>query len=103
MRIQFKREGGLVALPGLSRPVTIDSDQLPEDEARELEQMVAAARVFERAPDARALPAGARDIITYTVTVEDGGRHHTVQMSDLTQDPDLQRLLVFLKAKARAA
>ena len=31
MRVIFQTEGGLARFPGLSRPVVIDSDQLPEE------------------------------------------------------------------------
>lgn len=103
MRMQFKSEGGLAAFPGLSRAVTIESEQLPEQEARELERLVAATRFFDLVPEASARPAGAADMITYTVTAEDGGRRHTVHLSDLMEDADIQQLLAFLKAKAKVA
>jgi hypothetical protein len=102
MRVEFKTEGGIARFPGLSRPVVIDSDALSEEEAGELRQLVEAARFFERPSVAGAPPRGAADYRQYTITVEDGGRQHTVRLADPVQDPTLQRLLRFLQVKARA-
>jgi len=44
MRIQFKMEGGIAYFPGLSKPITIDSDQLPTQESDELKRLVNATR-----------------------------------------------------------
>lgn len=102
MRIQFKTEGGVAHFPGLSQPVTIDCTHLPEQEAREVEQLVAAARFFALPPQASAGRRGAADYRQYTITVEAQGRCHTVQVSDPVTDPALQRLLAYLQTKARA-
>ena len=36
MRIEFEMDGGLAYMPGLAKPVTIEVNQLPEAEAREI-------------------------------------------------------------------
>ncbi len=48
MRVIFQSEGGIAHFPGLSRPVTIDGDQLPEPAAAELRQLIEAARLFDQ-------------------------------------------------------
>ena len=102
MRIQFKTEGGIAYLPGLSAPVTIDTAELPEPEAGELMRLVEEARFFDQ-PSIVGPPArGAADYRTYTVTIEDGGRHHTVRFADPVGDGGPQRLLDYLKVKTRA-
>jgi hypothetical protein len=102
VRVQFRQEGGLAHFPGLSRPVALDGTVLSRDEADELQCLVAAARFFERPARAAAPPRGAADYRRYTITVDDGGRQHTVTVTDPVEDPALQRLLAFLQAKARA-
>ena len=102
MRIQFKTEGGIAYLPGLSAPVTIDTAELPEPEAGELMRLVEEARFFDQPPTAAAPTRGAADYRTYTVTVEDGRRRHTVRFTDPVGDTGSQRLLDYLKAKTRA-
>ena len=48
MRIQFKMEGGIASFPGLSKPITIDSDQLPQQESDELKRSRAMLRALGR-------------------------------------------------------
>ena len=99
MRIQFKMEGGIAYFPGLSKPITIDSDQLPKQESDELKRLVDATHFF-------ALPAvmgspspGAADYRQYTITIQDEGKQHTVHVTDLIEDPNLQALLTYLRAR----
>ncbi|NJD68947.1 MAG: hypothetical protein C3F12_08680 [Candidatus Methylomirabilota bacterium] len=102
MRITFTMEGGIAYLPGLSHPVVIDSSQLPEQEAGELEQLVEAARFFDQPAIMGSPERGAADYYQYTVTVEINGRRHTVRVTDLVEDAGLQVLLRYLRAKAKA-
>ena len=102
MRITLQTEGGIAHFPGLSRPVTIETDQLPEQEAAELRELVDAARSSGRPAQAGKPPPGAADLRQYTITVESGGRSETLRMTDLGDEPDLKRLLRFLQDKAKA-
>jgi hypothetical protein len=102
LRVRFKTEGGVAHFPGLSEPVTIDSDELPEEEAVELKQRVEEARFFDLPAQAGEPPQGAADYRRYTVTVEEGGRSHTVQLADPVEDPSLQKLVSSLDTKAKA-
>lgn len=102
MRIEFQTEGGIAHFPGLSRPVVIESDALAEEDASELKRLVEAAHFFERPTVAGAPRSGAADYRRYTISVEDGGRQHTIQLADAIEDPTLQQLLRFLQTKARA-
>ena len=102
MRIEFKMEGGLAHFPGLARPVCIDSEQLSQEELVELETLVEKVRFFEL-PSRSAPPTkGAADYYTYTVTVEAGGRRHTVRLTDPMEDANLQRLITVLRTRAQA-
>jgi hypothetical protein len=102
MRIEFRTEGGIAHFPGLARPVMIDSDALSEEEAGELKRLLEAARFFEQPMVVGTPRRGAADYRQYTITVEDGGRQHTIQVADPVEDPDLQPLLRFLQTKARS-
>jgi len=101
MRVQFKTEGGITYFPGLSKPVTIESADLPQAEADTLRRLVEAARFFELPADSRALRRGAADYHQYMITVEDGRRHHTVRLADPIESPELQALVEFLREKTR--
>jgi hypothetical protein len=101
MRIQFKLEGGVAHFPGLSKPITIDSEELPEEEADRLDRLVNAAHFFDLPPVTSPPSRGAADYRRYTVTVEDSQRRHAVQLVDPIEDPDLQALLTYLQAKVK--
>ena len=102
MHVQFTTEGGIAYLPGLSKPVAIGSEQLSPAEAAELKRLVEAAHFFERPAQVGSTPRGAADYQRYTIVVEEGERKHTVQLTDPVQDPDLQKLLNFLRGQAKA-
>ena len=103
MRIQFKLEGGIAYFPGLSKPITIDSDQLPAQEADELKRLVNATRFFDL-PAVIGSPApGAADYRQYTITIEDHGKQHTVRLTDPIEDSNLQALLNYLKTRRSTA
>ena len=102
MRVIFQTEGGIAHFPGLSRPVTIESDRLPEPEAAELRELMGAARLLDRPAQVGKPARGAADYRQYTITVEAENRRYTVRLVEPIEDPDLQRLLAFLQEKAKA-
>jgi hypothetical protein len=99
MRIQFSMEGGIAYFPGLSRPVTIDSKQLNEQEAAELKGLVDAADFFNLPAKVGSPARGAADYRQYNVTIEEGQQRHTVHATEPIGDADLRRLVEFLSAK----
>jgi hypothetical protein len=102
MRVTFQTEGGIAHFPGLSQPVTIETDQLPEQEAAELRELMDAARLLDRPAQMGKAARGAADYRQYTITVEAQGRRYTVRLTDPIEDPALQRLLRFLQDQATA-
>lgn len=92
MRIEFKREGGLAYFPGLSRPRSVESRELPPAQAEALEAQVRAARFFELPSVVGASSPGA-DRMRYTLSIEENGRRHTVQFLDPVEEPQLRALL----------
>lgn len=94
-------EGGLAHFPGLSKPVSIEGEQLSPEESAELEGILEKARFFELPTGPRPVPKGAADYYQYTVTIEVGGRRHTIKLADPVEDPNLQRLITILRTKAK--
>jgi hypothetical protein len=99
--IDFRTSGGVAYLPGLAAPVTIETGQLPADRREELERLVHDARFFER-PAQSPPPAKGADYTTYTITIKDGAREHTVRLVDPISDPALQALVEALRVEARS-
>ena len=99
MRVQLKMEGGLAYFPGLSQPITIDSETLPAQAADKLKQLLDAVHFFDLPSVINKPPSGAADYYQYTITVDDDGKHHTVRLTDPIADAHLQALLTFLKTR----
>ncbi|MFI9237490.1 protealysin inhibitor emfourin [Streptomyces sp. NPDC053079] len=74
-------------------PKVLDTDALPENAAVELAQLVAAA--VPAAEEER--PGRARDAMSYTITVENGGRSTVLTQSDTTMSPAFATLLSWLE------
>jgi hypothetical protein len=92
MRVEFQTTEGLAGLPPKLRPVTIDLQQLTDQERKALELLVRQARFFElparvptpRGPDGRAC----------RITVKkDDGREHTISVGYCVPGPALQKLI----------
>ena len=100
MRIQYKVDGGFAYFPGLHQPVSIDTDELPPQEAEKLERLIEAAGFFDL-PAVSPPPRGAADFLQYTISVTAPGRNHTVRLTDPIRDPHVRALVDYLEEKAR--
>jgi hypothetical protein len=87
MRINFSCSGGYA---NLQLSYHADTDELPEELARELQGLVDSAGVFDFQPP----PAsrGFPDAISYQLLVSDGGRSRSLSVNDATAGPLLPLL-----------
>jgi hypothetical protein len=99
MRVRFKTEGGIVHLPGLSEPVTIDTEELPVEQANELERLIEVADFFELPATSPAPPPGAADYQQYTISVTTPSRSHEARLTDPIDNPYVRELVNHLRAK----
>lgn len=100
MRLTFKMEGGLAAFPGLSQPVTIDTESLPPEERASVERLVESCHFFDQ-PTSPSQSAGA-DRRRYTLAIEEDGRSHAVSVLDPVPD-EVRPLFERAQSLARAA
>jgi hypothetical protein len=105
MRIQLKTEGGIA---GLRRKVTIDTDEktitigtadrtigtedLPVEEANELERLIEVADFFELSATS-APPPGAADYQQYTISVTTPSRSHEAPLTHPIENPRVRELV----------
>ncbi|HXO22296.1 MAG TPA: protealysin inhibitor emfourin [Thermoanaerobaculia bacterium] len=101
VRIRFSRSGGFAGLQGPGQKLEVDSKELPAEKGRELERLVAAARLFDQPekPAVAAVPDG----FQYDLAIEDGGRRHSLRVSEGSIPPGLPPLLDWLTRAAREA
>jgi len=78
----------------------IDTASLPPEEAQALREMVDAAGIYDlpAKPDA---PAPGSDRFSYTLTVDDAGRQHSVEVGEAGASDALRALLRRLTILAR--
>ncbi len=97
MLIRLERTGGFA---GLRRTVTIDTDTLPSEESRKLQEMVEAAGFFNL-PEKFPLPTRGADYFIYRLIVEKDGKKHTVEVSEPSVPAELRPLIQSLLKYAR--
>jgi hypothetical protein len=100
MRIQYKVDGGFAYFPGLHQPITVDTDELPTEQAGKLERLIETAGFFDL-PAVSPPPRGAADYLQYTISVTAPSRKHTVRLTDPIRDPHVRALVDYLEEKAR--
>ncbi|GEO07396.1 hypothetical protein AAE02nite_50600 [Adhaeribacter aerolatus] len=100
MKVYFKPEGGFGFFPGLNKPLELNSEDLPEDEASHLKNLIKEAQLFELSNQPLGTTHGA-DQKKYTIRVEDQDRQHWIQIMDTERDPGLQNLLAYLSQKQK--
>lgn len=78
---------------------TIDLDDLPDEQAEALEELLDEADFFELPADLTRSPMP--DAFTYNITVSSDKRQHSVRCGDATIPDDLRPLLDELNKQAR--
>jgi hypothetical protein len=86
---------------GIRLTATLDTDDLPPDEADHLRQLIADASFFDQ-PASRKLPGPGADRFRYQVTVEEGDRIKKVELDESSVRETFRPLLDYLTDCARA-
>ncbi len=102
MRIEITREGGIAFFPGLSKPRTVDLRELAPEQAESIERCVHAARFFELPSVVGPTSPGGADRTRYTLTIDEDGKRHSVQIVEPVEDPHLRALLDQLREVEKA-
>ena len=97
MRITFSRSGGVA---GLRLRTTVSEDDLSTAQAARLRRLVEAADCF-RLPQEIVADRKQPDRFRYELTLEDGGRRHTIAIDEEAAAPALLKLLEWLTGLAR--
>ena len=99
MQIMFRIGGDSLTGAQKDQQLTIDSDQLNQEDASELKGLVAASHIFDLPPIVISHPSDSAAVpVSYTVTVEISGHSHTIWIAEPVENSDLKRLLEYLTA-----
>lgn len=95
-KIIFKQSGGML---GRDTETDLDLNQLPADEVQEIQRLILDSNFFNIPQNL--ISSAAPDEYQYTITVDAGNSHHTVQTSDSTAPENLRPLLEKLSNLAK--
>ncbi|MFS2155896.1 protealysin inhibitor emfourin [Pseudomonas sp. Pseusp122] len=92
MQISIFQSGGVAYFPGLSKPRTLDVESLSDADQQELRQLVEASGFFHLSGDS---PSGhlAPNCLSYTLSISEEGRQHTVCLTEPGKAGPLENLL----------
>ncbi len=96
--ITYERSGGIA---GITRSVTLSTDDLTEDRAAELRRLIDDAGFFDL-PEEIAGDGSVADDFTYVIVVESGSNVASVTAADAAVPEDLRPLLDWLDRAARS-
>jgi Emfourin len=94
MRVRFQQSGGYA---GLLRGCEFDTESLPPREARVLRSLVKKSNIKG---NQRLITKDARDLRTYSITVEINKESNNVSFDEMTVPKEVRELLNFLEARA---
>lgn len=97
MLIHLERSGGFA---GMRTEVTLDTESLPAEEARKLEEMLESAGFFKM-PAKFATPKKGADYFQYRITAKLKEKEHTVELSEPQLPDELRPLLRSLMKYAK--
>jgi hypothetical protein len=99
MRITLKTQGGIAFFPGLSRPISLNTEILPDDDRLTIKSLVDQVRFFELPKELSRPARGSADMIQYSLTVRSGRQQHTVRFADPIEVQGLQQLVEYVQTK----
>ncbi|HEU4371941.1 MAG TPA: protealysin inhibitor emfourin [Telluria sp.] len=94
MHIQLFIDGGIVAAPGLAKPINLEDAALAQSEQSECKELVRAAlaNAASNAPSSRT-----PDARSYRIQIEDGNTTHSLAASDIAMPPAYSNLINFVR------
>jgi len=98
VHITFERSGGVV---GRMVRTNVDSSKLAPEEAQHLAQLVEDSGFFQLPATVQPPAQGGADRFQYRLTIDDGGRQHSVQMREDAVPPPARPLVDWLTRQGR--
>ena len=98
MKLTLSTYGGIAG--GLRRPdLTVDSASIPADAARQMDELVEAAKGDDRGA---AGPGSAGDAMEYEIKIEEGAASSVIGRSDAEMSPSFAALMKWIKAHGQS-
>ena len=102
LRLTFEMDGGFAYIPALAKPYEVDTATIDPTEAATLRTLLTESHFFTLPARPENPPRGG-DQRTFTITVTQGGRSHTVTLTEPIANPALANLVDHLRTRQREA
>jgi hypothetical protein len=99
VKVYFEQTGGVI---GRTIAMTIDSDSISSQEAKQLEDLIDDTDFFNL--PSKLLPSGdegAADYFSYDITIEKQQLKHKVETTDISMPQSLKPLIRYLRANVQ--
>lgn len=100
MRVELTTDGGFAHIPGLAKPVVVDSVQLADYDAEELRRLCDAVPDIAKHRDAPQ-PSPIPDGRSYRLTIESGDARRELAVADPIAHPAISALIAFVQKRGR--
>ncbi len=100
MRVELTIDGGFAYLPGLAKPMVVDTAHLSAAESAQLKRLCAAALAIA-GHKAKPPPATLYDARRYHLTIDIDGVKRDIDATDPVNDPALADLIGFVTTVSR--
>ena len=99
MQIDFASSGGFA---NVQLEYRADTNTIPEEQAKELTNLVESSGVFEleQEDEISDVTAGRADVISYRLSLRDGPRQITLWLNDVTAPASVRPLFAYLRKLA---
>ena len=102
LRVKLTMDGGLAHMPGLAKPLVVDSSQLSAENSAELQRLCDALPAKPKQKPARKAPP-MPDARCYTLTIEAGAKRREVSAADPIDHPAIADLIAFVRRCGRVS
>jgi hypothetical protein len=100
MRVELTIDGGFACFPGLAKPITIDSTQLPAADAADLRRLCGAALAVA-SDESTSPPATLYDARRYHLAIDIDGVKRDLDAADPVSQPAVADLIAFVTNVSR--
>jgi len=92
---------GLAYFPGLAKPIMIDTEDLPKEEAEEIVRLARAAHLSDQRGKSSEPAAGAADYRRQMYSIQDDNEQYTLRLVEPIEDSDMRALADYVKQLVR--
>lgn len=99
IRIELTIDGGFAYVPGLAKPIVVESAQLDAADAQELQRLCEALPAAAAQPKQSTRSSAMPDARAYTLTIETPGTRLQINAADPVENRHVAKLIAFVRKR----